>query len=109
MVIKPTSLKNNGPKVPKTSRQKRAIPVGQAVLAAKGGGRTRHPIEIRLKEIGRTRKWLAEVCGCSPQTITSICKGRTTLPPGHYLTGRIKHNLGVSLDYLVLGPDCIYG
>ena len=72
----------------------------------KGGEAARNyitPMQRRLNEMGKSRKWLAEQTGLSVQQIGNYCAGRQRLNPDSITGYKLKKALGVSEDYLILG------
>lgn len=73
--------------------------------AAPARTRVQHPIDRRLAELKdgegkpRTRAWLAEQVGCSPQYISQICTGRRPINPNSFFFLKLKRALGVTLDF----------
>jgi predicted transcriptional regulator len=66
---------------------------------------SKHPVDLRLKEMGKSRKWLADQCGVSEQFIGRICSRQVRAwRPGHITTARLMKALEVDANYLVLGP-----
>lgn len=63
-----------------------------------------HPIDLRLRELGRSRKWLACQVGKSEQCIREYCTRKLVLRPNALLTQRICTALDIDLNYIFLGP-----
>jgi hypothetical protein len=82
---------------------------GRAVKQ-KGGGEGRqgrlfiHPIDMRLTELGKSRRWLATQIGRSPGCIRAYCNGTILINPSSFLAKRFCRVLEIDLNYLILGP-----
>ncbi|HEX2909651.1 MAG TPA: helix-turn-helix transcriptional regulator [Chloroflexia bacterium] len=70
------------------------------------GKRHSHPIDRRLKEMGKSRRWLAKRVGRTPQTIGLYCNYQISINPNSLVTKRICRVLEVDLNYLILGKGC---
>jgi hypothetical protein len=62
-----------------------------------------HPIDRRLAEMGKSRKWLAGELHRTPQSIGLYCNRKLLLKPDSLLTRRLCRVLEVDLNYLLLG------
>ncbi len=62
-----------------------------------------HPIDRRLAEMGKSRKWLAGQVHKTPQYIGQFCTRQRPLVPGRPLDEWLKSVLGVDWNYLILG------
>ncbi len=71
------------------------------------GGDRRHPIEIRLEELGKSKHWLCLELGIGRGTLDSWISGKVLLPPRAIRTIRLCQVLGIGLNYLYLGPECV--
>ena len=59
-----------------------------------------HPIEKRLLELGKNKKWLAGEVKVTEQTIGNICARRSRLYPSSMIAINIMKALGIHEDYL---------
>ena len=87
-------------------------PVSPTSFSEKGGSKkpdkqsksqNLHPIDQRLNELGKTRRWLAEQVQRTPQCIGNYCNRKKVIRPDSLLTLRICKVLAVDLNYLILG------
>ncbi len=62
-----------------------------------------YPIDRRLRELGKSRRWLTEQVQRSPQCIGNYCNRKIIIKPDSLLTRRICKVLAVDLNYLILG------
>jgi len=82
---------------------------GKIIKFRKRGGEIKpkypHPIEIRLAELNQTKIWLAKQIYRSPQWVELCCKRKILINPDSLITKRLLRVLGITLDYLILGPN----
>ncbi|OJV88201.1 MAG: hypothetical protein BGO39_08395 [Chloroflexi bacterium 54-19] len=60
-----------------------------------------HPIDQRLKEMGRTRTWLAKQIGKTPQCIGLYCNYKKLIVPESGFANLIGRVLYVDINYFV--------
>lgn len=87
-------------------------PLSSPISARKGGAhrpnkdlenKELHPIDRRLRELGKSRRWLADQVQRTPQCIGNYCNRKIIIKPDSLLTRRICKVLAVDLNYLILG------
>ncbi len=59
-----------------------------------------HPISRRLKELGKTQRWLAGEMKMSEQSISNYVNRKIILCRDDSKTQRLIRILGISIDYL---------
>lgn len=95
--LKQTSSKPTvNDKKPGESKARRAVQPERGLIL--------HPVQIRLRELGKTQKWLAQQMGVSEHTILNICAGRRRLSANSMTTIKLKTLLDVDYNFLILGP-----
>ncbi|HEX2914143.1 MAG TPA: hypothetical protein VH186_25300 [Chloroflexia bacterium] len=88
---------------PERKRQSNTLHIQPSVTREVYPLRAIHPIDRRLAEMGKSRKWLAQAVGRSSQCIGLYCNYKLALSPNSYLTTKICQVLAVDLNYLVFG------
>jgi DNA-binding XRE family transcriptional regulator len=82
------------------------MPIAKPTPIRKRGGATLkkeplpHPIQVALKEKGKSQKWLASKIGKSEQTIGNICARRSRLYPSSMIAINIMKALEIDENYL---------